>query len=162
MQINDIRKIIIDLENHTGAINSKKDYTYTDIAKRDYFISIPLYFASIDMCNNLSNNQRAFLYTKLLFIVAENIYTKNRSYIIRQIWRRLYERQTRLYIDKSEEWLEAIRLFRLVFRKGVYPSQIYYNLIRNVMTLGVDIHTMIRLVGRFKDKDIVEALDEIK
>ena len=30
------------------------------------------------------------------------------------------------------------------------------------MTLGVDIHTMIRLVGRFKDKDIVEALDEIK
>ena len=161
MQINDIRKIIIDLESHTGAINSKKDYTYTDIAKRDYFISIPLYFASIDVCNNLSNNQRAFLYTKLLFIVCENIYVKNKSYLIRQVWRRLYERPTRIYLDKAEEWLETIRLFRLVFRKGVNTSQIYYNLIRNIRSLKVDIHTMIRLVERFKDKDITEALDEI-
>lgn len=162
MQINDIRKIITDLESHTGGINSKKDYTYSDIAKRDYFISIPLYFASIDMCNNLSSNQRAFLYTKLLFIVGENIYVKNRSYLIRQVWRRLYERPTILYVDKSEEWLETIRLFRLVFRKGVYPSQIYYNLIRNILSLGIDIHTMIRLVGRFKDKNIMETLDEIR
>lgn len=162
MKINDIRKIITDLEGHTGGINSEKSYKYSDIAQRDYFISIPLYFASIDMCNNLSNNQRAFLYTKLLFIVGENIYIRNRSYLIRQIWRRLYERPTRVYLDKSEEWLETIRLFRLVFRKGVNPSQIYYNLIRNVKSLKVDIHTMIRLVGRFKDKDIMEVLDEIK
>lgn len=162
MQINDIRKIITDLEGHTGGINSEKSYKYSDIAQRDYFISIPLYFASIDMCNNLSNNQRAFLYTKLLFIVGENIYIRNKSHLIRQIWRRLYERPTRVYLDKSEEWLETIRLFRLVFRKGVNPSQIYYNLIRNVKSLKVDIHTMIRLVGRFKDKDIMEVLDEIK
>lgn len=162
MQINDIRKIITDLESHTGTINSEKDYKYSDIAKRDYFISIPLYFASIDMCNNLSNNQRAFLYTKLLFIVGENIYVKNRSHIIRQIWRRLYERPTKIYTDKSEGWLETIRLFRLTFRKGVNPSQIYYNLIRNILSIDIDIHTMIRLTGRFKDKDITEILDEIK
>lgn len=162
MQINDIRKIITDLESHTGTINSEKDYKYSDIAKRDYFISIPLYFASIDICNNLSNNQKAFLYTRLLFIVAENIHIRNRSHLIRQIWRRLYERPTKIYTDKSEGWLETIRLFRLTFRKGVNPSQIYYNLIRNILTLKVDIHTMIRLTGRFKDKDIMEALDEIK